>query len=158
MCWTQEVRKRRTGLDAKLECRVLVADHQSPGVVLQRARGPLKHAAFSSVHALQYERKSGLRSERLHPQCKPLAAAFYEKISRVPRLADDQAYRVGLFRPRNDQDDLTSIHNSGDTDSEGHAGDSGQVVVEEPGVRKDRIIRERLDARARNKGGSGLRR
>ena len=74
----------------------------------------------------------------------------------VHAALDCLAERERLALAGDDDDDLARVEDGGDADGEGHAGDGGDVVVEEAGVGEDGVVREGLDARARGEGRAGL--
>lgn len=57
---------------------------------------------------------------------------------------------------QDDDDDLSSLENSLNTDRQRHSRDLTQVIVEEAGVGQDGIIRQGLDAGSAGETGSGL--
>ena len=72
----------------------------------------------------------------------------------VDALLDGLAEREGLALAGDDDDDLARVEHGRDADGERHARDGGDVVVEEARVREDRVVCERLDARARGERGA----
>lgn len=72
----------------------------------------------------------------------------------VDALLDGLAERERLALAGDDDDDLARVEHGRDADGERHARDGGDVVVEEARVREDRVVGERLDARARGEGGA----
>ena len=67
---------------------------------------------------------------------------------------DRLAQRKRLALPRNNHNDLATVEDGPHADGERHARDPGDVVPEEARVREDRVVRERLDARARGERGA----
>ena len=62
----------------------------------------------------------------------------------------------GLLAPRHNEDHFARIHDRRDPYSESHTRNGGEIVVEEPRIGQDRVVRERLDPRARDERGTGL--
>ena len=71
-------------------------------------------------------------------------------------MLDGHAQRERLTLAGNDHDDLARLEYRLDAHGERHARHGGDVVSEETGVGEYRVVRERLDARARRQRGSRL--
>lgn len=74
----------------------------------------------------------------------------------VHALFNCLAQRKRLPLPSYDNDDLTRVQDGAHADRQRHARHSGDVVPEEACVREDRVVCERLDARAAHQRGAGL--
>lgn len=74
----------------------------------------------------------------------------------IDAVLDALGERHCLLLSRHGEDNLASIHNSGDPDRERHSRDGSEVISEETSVRKDRIVCECLDASARDEGRARL--
>ena len=74
----------------------------------------------------------------------------------IHAVLDGHAERERLALAGNDNDDLARLEYRLDAHGERHARHGGDVVSEETGVGEDRVVRERLDARARRQRGSRL--
>lgn len=61
-----------------------------------------------------------------------------------------------LALTENDNDDLTGLENGLNTDSQSHAGDLVDVVVEEARVGENGVVRESLDTGSAGQAGSGF--
>ena len=76
----------------------------------------------------------------------------------VDTVLDALRQRHRLLAPRDDKDHLARVHDRRDSDGESHARNGGEVIVEEARVGEDGVVRQSLDARPRDEGGTGLRR